>query len=106
MAILFGMAIIRTHMIDHLAEKSLEGNTLNTDNSYQYGPVCVAKEFRNTGLFESLFSFSQTLMSKKYPYMVTFINKANGRSFAAHQEKTPLKVVNEFEFKGQAIFMN
>lgn len=92
------------HMIDHLAEKSLEGNTLNTDNSYQYGPVCIAKEFRNTGLFESLFSFSQTLMSKKYPYMVTFINKANGRSFAAHQKKTPLEVVSEFEFKGQYFY--
>ena len=77
---------------------------LSDTNSYQYGPICVAGEYRSSGLFERLFEYSKHQMSTRYPYMVTFINKRNPRSFAAHDKKTSLSVISEFEFNGQSFY--
>ena len=65
------------HMITHLPEKTHGGQPLSDTNSYQYGPICVAGEYRSSGLFERLFEYSKHQMSTRYPYMVTFINKRN-----------------------------
>lgn len=91
-------------MINHLSEKTIRGEMLTSDNSYQYGPICVASEHRSSGLFEQLFEYSRVLMSQRYPYMVTFINKKNPRSFAAHDRKTSLAVISEFEFNEQHFY--
>jgi hypothetical protein len=40
----------------------------------------------------------------KYPLGVTFINKLNQRSFAAHNRKLGLEVVDEFEFNGNSFY--
>ncbi len=37
-------------------------------------------------------------MSCRYPILVTFINKINPRSYAAHMHKAKLDVIQEFEF--------
>jgi hypothetical protein len=36
----------------------------------------------------------------QYPIGVTFINKANPRSLAAHTQKLNLEIIDEFEFNG------
>ena len=88
------------HMIDGLHQLSFLGQTLNTENSYQYGPVCVDKTARGTGILERLFDFARAQMAKRYPILVTFINQINTRSFAAHTRKLGLEVIQEFEFNG------
>ncbi|WP_413698924.1 GNAT family acetyltransferase [Psychromonas sp. KJ10-10] len=85
-------------MIKHLHDSACLGETITIDNSYQYGPVCVDKSVRGKGAFESVFNFSLTEMSKRYPIMVTFINIINPRSYQAHTSKTPLQVIKEFDF--------
>lgn len=85
-------------MINHLDDSTVLGQTITADNSYQYGPVCVDKTMRGQGIFEKIFNFSLKHMSKRYPIMVTFINKINPRSFEAHTRKTPLGVIKHFEF--------
>ena len=74
-------------MIEHLEEFKLNGETLTVENSYQYGPVCIDKKYRGTGIFEKLFNFSLKSMAERFPYMVTFINQVNPRSYAAHTKK-------------------
>jgi hypothetical protein len=37
-------------------------------------------------------------MAHRYPIMVTFINKINPRSHAAHTRKLGMEVVQEFEY--------
>lgn len=93
-----------TFMIKHLHDSSLSNQEITSTNSYQYGPVCVDKAVRGMAVFEQLFNFSLKLMSQKYPIMVTFINKINPRSFAAHTRKTGLQVINEFEFNNNQYF--
>jgi hypothetical protein len=85
-------------MIKHLDDSAGLGDTITKDNSYQYGPVCVDKSVRGQGVFEKIFNYSLSEMSKRYPIMVTFINKINPRSYQAHTRKTPLTVIKHFEF--------
>ena len=87
-------------MIKDLGKLTYLNKTLTIENSYQYGPVCIDKSVRGSGLLEDLFNFALESMSKKYPILVTFVNKINERSYAAHKRKLNLDVIQEFEFNG------
>ncbi len=91
-------------MVENLHDSKLTDVELTIDNSYQYGPVCVDKSVRGEGVFEQVFSFALNKMSKRYPFMVTFINKINPRSYGAHTRKVELKVINEFEFNNNQYY--
>ncbi|MBQ4833145.1 GNAT family acetyltransferase [Pseudoalteromonas sp. MMG010] len=91
-------------MIENLHDSQLEGLEMNVANSYQYGPVCVDKSVRGHGVFEQVFNYSLEQMSKRYPILVTFINKINPRSYQAHTKKTPLVVIKEFEFNNNQYY--
>ena len=86
------------HMIKDLHNLEYLGQKLSVENSYQYGPVCIDKSIRGSGALEKIFDFSREHMSKRYPILVTFINKINPRSYEAHVRKLGLTVIQEFEF--------
>ncbi len=87
------------HMIENLPKLSYLGQALSVHNSYQYGPVCVDKRVRGSGVLEKLFNFALESMQKRYPILVTFINTINPRSHAAHS-RMGLEVICKFQFKG------
>lgn len=91
-------------MIETLHTLTYHGQTLGVTNSYQYGPVCIASEVRGSGLLEQLFEFARGQMAPRYPILVTFINKINPRSFAAHTRKLGLEVIDEFEFNNNQYY--
>lgn len=91
------------HMIKDLPNTRYLGQILNTKNSYQYGPICVDKEYRGKDVFPNLFEFSRTQMSHRYPIMITFINKINPRSYRAHM-KLELDVIKEFDFNNNQYY--
>ena len=91
-------------MVENLHDSKFINNELTVVNSYQYGPVCVDKSVRGEGVFEEIFNFSLNQMSKRYPFMVTFINKINPRSYEAHTRKVNLDVINEFNFNNNQYF--
>jgi len=86
------------YMIKSLDTLSFLGQDLSVDNSYQYGPVCIDKSVRSSGMLEAIFEFSRQHMTRRYPILVTFINKINPRSYAAHTRKLGLEVIKEFTF--------
>jgi hypothetical protein len=92
------------YMIENLDKLEYDGKKLTTENSYQYGPVCIDKEYRGSGMLEGLFEFSREVMSKRYPVLITFINKINPRSYTAHTRKVGLEVIDEFEFNNNQYF--
>lgn len=89
-----------TYMIEHLGEYSFGGVTLTEENSYQYGPVCVDKAYRGTGLFAEVFYASLASMEARFPIMATFINQVNPRSYAAHTRKVSMDTSGTFPFNG------
>lgn len=91
-------------MVEDLDNSLFQGQQLTINNSYQYGPVCVDKSVRGQGVFEQVFNFALQEMSKRYPLMVTFINKINPRSYQAHTRKVGLEVIQAFEFNNNQYF--
>lgn len=92
------------HMIKELPTLEFRGQRLSLENSYQYGPVCVDRIVRGSGVLEQIFDFARAAMAERYPILVTFVNKRNPRSFAAHTKKLGLEVINEFEFNGNQYY--
>jgi len=91
-------------MIQNLGDSNYLEQKVTVENSYQYGPVCVDRSFRGKGVFERVFDFCLSEMSKRYPIMVTFINQNNPRSYEAHIRKTPLEVIQNFEFNDNVYY--
>jgi GNAT superfamily N-acetyltransferase len=86
------------YMIEDLPNQQYLGQTLSVDNSYQYGPVCIDKKWRGKGVLEQIFDHAREQMHKRFPILVTFINKNNPRSLRAHTKKLNLDILSEFEF--------
>ena len=85
-------------MIEDLPNLEYLGEKLSLDNSYQYGPICIDKSVRGTGVLEKLFDFALESMSKRYKILVTFVNKINQRSYVAHSRKLGLETIQEFSY--------
>lgn len=86
------------HMIEDLKNTVYMGQILTTKNSYQYGPICIDKDYRGTEVLTKIFDFSRIQMSKRYPILITFINHINPRSYYAHTKKLGLDVIKSFVF--------
>ncbi|CAA6824771.1 MAG: Leucyl/phenylalanyl-tRNA--protein transferase (EC [uncultured Sulfurovum sp.] len=91
-------------MIADLENLEYLGQQLNTENSYQYGPVCIDKAVRGSGLLESLFNLAREHMSRRYSILVTFVNKSNPRSYQAHKRKLGLTVIQEFQYNNNEYY--
>ncbi|MBL7815894.1 MAG: hypothetical protein JNL70_12840 [Saprospiraceae bacterium] len=78
----------------------LSDSELTTENSIQYGPVCIDEAFRGGDILTKLFDAIQNYYAPIFPFAITFINKQNERSMRAHAKKTPLSIVGEFTFNG------
>ncbi len=88
------------YMIADLPNTQYLGQTLTTENSYQYGPVCIDMAYRGQGVLQALFAHSARQMNQRYPILITFINHVNPRSYKAHTEKVGLEVIKNFSFNG------
>lgn len=93
------------NMIDILDRYQFEGVTLTTENTYQYGPVCVDRSVRGSGVFEQVFFASLAQMRSRFPIMATFINQVNGRSYAAHTRKAHMTEVGKFDYNNNHYYM-
>ena len=85
-------------MVSGLPELSFQGEKIIVDRSFQYGPVCVDRSVRGSGILSKLFTTMQSSFAPKLPIGITFINKLNHRSLAAHHRKLNFEIIDEFEF--------
>jgi len=86
------------YMIADLPNLEYKGEKLTTENSYQYGPICIDKSVRGTEVLDKIFNFALEHMAERYPILITFVNQVNPRSFQAHHRKLGLDIIQEFEF--------
>lgn len=92
-------------MIEDLPNINYHDKVLSVDNSYQYGPVCIDKDYRSTEVLPNLFECSRLLMKDRYPILVSYVDQTNPRSFQAHSRKLGLDIVKQFEFHGNLLFV-
>lgn len=88
---------IFNYMVSRFPLLSFDGKKITTSNSFQYGPVCIDKKYRGTGLLSDLFEEMRIELLKKFPISLTFINKVNLVSEKAHV-KLGWIIIDEFEF--------
>jgi hypothetical protein len=91
-------------MMARLPKLNFQGRELTVDRTFQYGPVCIDVTLRGSNLLPELYALMRSSFASKFPIGITFINKINARSFAAHNRKLGLEVINEFEFNGNSFY--
>ena len=88
------------HMMSLYATTMFMGHPLSEYRSFIYGPVCVARTFRGTGVLEGLFhellQLSEIITC--YDTGVAFIEKNNRRSIQAHTRNLGMKKLRSFTF--------
>ncbi|MCU0445776.1 MAG: GNAT family acetyltransferase [Microscillaceae bacterium] len=94
----FAQWAIFPYMLSRLPSLSFDNQILSSENTFQYGPICVHSAYRGTGLFQQLFETMRMAMQAKYPIGITFINQINQRSYQAHTQKLQMQVIDEFSF--------
>lgn len=85
------------HMIADLPRNSFHGHRLSCENTYQYGPICIHRDYRGSQVLPNLFEFSRRQMVSRFPILITFINRINSRSLRAHT-KLGLEIIKDFVF--------
>ncbi|MBP2834111.1 GNAT family acetyltransferase [Aquimarina sp. U1-2] len=89
---------IFNHMISCFPHLRFMGKNITTENSFQYGPVCIDSDYRGKGLLPSIFETMRVVFQKHYPISITFINKINTVSEKAHTQKLGWTVIDTFTF--------
>ncbi len=92
------------YMVSRFPLLDFQDTPITETNSFQYGPVCIDRSIRGSGIFPQLFATMRSGMADRYPIGVTFINKINPRSVAAHTRKLDLTIVDEFEFNHNSYY--
>lgn len=85
-------------MVSRFPIMSFNEKVITTKNSFQYGPVCIDKDYRGKGLLNLIFEEMRLEFVKKYPISITFINKVNVISEKAHTKKLGWQIIDEFNF--------
>ena len=85
-------------MVSRFPHLSFLGKAITTENSFQYGPVCIDERYRGKGVLNQIFEEMRIEFLKKYPISITFINKINVISEKAHTKKLGWEIIDAFEF--------
>jgi hypothetical protein len=91
-------------MLDRLPHLKFKGRSMPVEQSFQYGPICLDRSVRGTTVFPDIFAYMRSSFAPKFPIGITFINKLNQRSFAAHTRKLDLEIIDEFELNNNSFY--
>jgi hypothetical protein len=95
---------IFSYMVSRFPQLSFHETEITVGSTFQYGPVCIDRKLRGSGIFPHLFEAMRSSFAARFPIGLTFINQANPRSLSAHTRKLNLEIVDEFEFKGGSYY--
>ena len=94
----FSQWAIFPYMVSRFGQLEFQGTQITVNNTFQYGPVCIDRRWRGGRVLPQLFETVRSRFVVHFPIGITFINKANPRSLAAHTRKLNLQIIDEFEF--------
>ena len=85
-------------MVSRFPILQFKGQKITVENSFQYGPVCIAKAYRGQGVLQMIFEEMRQELVQRFPISITFINKVNVISTKAHTKKLGWVIIDEFQF--------
>lgn len=87
-------------MLESYDDMTFDGQPLNSFNSYIYGPVCIARDFRGRGLLRGLYEAQRNDLAGQFDLGVAFVSRDNPHSLQAHVMGLGMTEVGDFELKG------
>ena len=96
-----GGSPLLAHLLNRMKEIVIHEVPLSPCRLFVYGPVCIDRQHRGKRILEELFNVMLQALQGQYDVGVAFVSSLNLRSFNAHKNKLGMRVVDEFEFKGQ-----
>ncbi|HKY08142.1 MAG TPA: N-acetyltransferase [Candidatus Binatia bacterium] len=90
-----GSPVIATMLrsYDHL---TFEGKRLSSFNSYIYGPVCIARQYRGRGLLRGLYDAQKKALAGRFEIGVAFVARSNPHSLNAHMHGLGMSEAGDF----------
>ncbi len=85
-------------MIQRFPLLDFKGQSISVNNTFQYGPICIAEPYRGKGLINQIFETMRLNFVNLYPISLTFINQANTISEAAHVKKLGWEIIDSFSY--------
>jgi len=86
-------------LLDVLQKTPVDGTFLTPVNTFIYGPVCIARHVRGSGILAGLVQTLCDIARERYAFCALFIADANRRSLRAHL-KLGMNDLGTFEFGG------
>ena len=74
---------------------------LSSFNSYIYGPVCIAREYRGRGLLRGLYEAQRSDLAGKFDLGVAFVSRNNPHSLSAHTKGLAMSEAGDFTALGK-----
>ena len=92
-------------MLESYDQARFEGKPLSVFNSYIYGPVCIAREYRGRGLLHGLYDFQKKDLAGQFEIGVALVSHDNPHSMMAHIAGLGMTEVGDFEANGKKFAM-
>jgi len=73
-------------MFEMISKLEYQGVAMDNYKYFIMGQVCIAAEYRSTGIFSGIYQQLKKANSKKYDFIITEIDQRNTRSIAAHKK--------------------
>ena len=87
-------------MLASYDQASFESKPVSAFNSYIYGPVCIARQYRRRGLLHGLVNFQKEDLAGQFEIGVALVSHSNDHSMQAHVAGLGMAVAGEFELNG------
>jgi hypothetical protein len=91
-------------MLPCLEGAVLHGKAITQASTFIYGPVCIDREYRGTGLLRRMFSTLKRELAGHFEFGVAFVAADNRRSLGAHVDGLGMTQVCLFEHGGNQYY--
>jgi predicted GNAT superfamily acetyltransferase len=89
-------------MIERYPHTQMHRRSLDSYESFVYGPVCVDRRFRGRGVLRGLYRALRAEVTDKFDIGVAFVAQDNAHSLSAHVQGLGMVDVGRFEFDARA----
>jgi hypothetical protein len=93
------------HMIGLFSKTIYGGRPLDTYRSFVYGPVCIERTLRGTGLLNGMFDALTGQLAGRFDLGTLFISRGNPRSLNAHVHQLGMQLLKKFTFEGNEFYL-
>jgi len=88
-------------LIRRLRDRSIDGVPVTDATTFIYGPVCVSRGMRGSGVLAGLLRAIEDLAQPRFRQCVLFVSDRNPRSLHAHVRKLGMQDLGPFLFEGK-----